>query len=117
MHGRGADTCTEARPGHNGALVTSAPVLCSGEAHPVNEQRFPLSHQYERHCAHKADASCPVHPGWAMPHNKASVRRIGLYHFVTRSREDFAAKISRAGGTNSQPKTWEFFERWARCAP
>ena len=32
-------------------------------------------------------------------------------HYVTRSREDFADKAKRGGGTNPKPKTWDFFNK------
>jgi hypothetical protein len=95
--------------------ITCASV-CSGEAHPVNEKRYPLNHMQEDCAAEsKGLKACPWHPGWTLPHRLASVDIIGLFHFVTRSLEDYRTKMARAGGTNPKPKPIEFFDNWNRC--
>ena len=45
----------------------------------------------------------------------ATVSKIALFHYVTRSRQDFEVK-SRRGGGNGNPKTWSFFDATERCA-
>jgi hypothetical protein len=39
---------------------------------------------------------------------KPSLRRIALYHYVTKSKEEFAQKIARSSPT-CKPKTWQLF--------
>lgn len=63
----------------------------------------------------RATRPCPWHPGWTLPHRLASVDIIGLFHFVTRSLEDYRTKMARAGGTNPKPKPIDFFDNWNRC--
>lgn len=92
---------------------TEGPVR-RGQAHPVNEQRYPLSHQYL--CSGEPGSSCSVDPGWRFPTEQSSVERLGLYHFVTRSRADFATKIARGPGDSPTPKAWSFFEDAASYA-
>jgi hypothetical protein len=46
----------------------------------------------------------------------ARIERVALFHFVTRSRVDFAAKMARGAGSGGRPKAWNFFIGVARCA-
>jgi hypothetical protein len=55
-------------------------------------------------------------PGWRLPHRLASVQRVALFHFVTRSREDFRKKIARGGGASTTAKRMDFFNSWSMCA-
>lgn len=45
-----------------------------------------------------------------------SVDKVALFHFTTKSHEDFAAKLSRGSAMTHRGKNWRFFERVARCA-
>jgi hypothetical protein len=43
------------------------------------------------------------------------VERVALFHFTTRSREDFDRKSVRGGGANPVGKPIEFFNQYQRC--
>ena len=45
-----------------------------------------------------------------------TVAKIVLFHFVTKSLEDFALKQQRGGGLNHNGKPQTFFDHYARCA-
>jgi hypothetical protein len=45
-----------------------------------------------------------------------SIERIAIFHYVTRSAADFAAKRARGGGQNRDGKPWSFFDEIAKCA-
>jgi hypothetical protein len=53
---------------------------------------------------------CALHHGSDL-HGRAgaTVDKLALFHYVTRSKEDFAIKMARKGG-NRGPKTWHFFQ-------
>jgi hypothetical protein len=71
----------------------------------VNEQRYPLGHLVNG-----------VPKPWMDNSNLATVARLALFHYVTRSLEDFQIKILRSGGSGKS-KTMGFFEGIKRCAP
>ena len=48
-------------------------------------------------------------------HSSASVTRVALFHFTTKSEADFAAKLDRGSAMTHRGKNWSFFERVARC--
>jgi hypothetical protein len=74
----------------------------------VNEQRHPLGY----------DVNGIPNP-FTDPNqgsNLASVGRVALFHYVTRSLEDFKIKSLRAGGSGAS-KQMDFFESMKKCAP
>lgn len=90
---------------------------CRGMAHPVNENRYAVAHTYALSCPKKkATGACPLHPGHRMAPEQASVDVLALFHYATRSLEDFRIKQSRGGGVNKMPKPQGFYDYWARCA-
>jgi hypothetical protein len=85
-------------------------------AHPVNENRYAVAHSYNLHCPKKqARGACRLHPGHVMAPEQASVNVLALFHYATRSLEDFQIKQRRAGGNNAVPKPQSFYAHWARC--
>jgi hypothetical protein len=71
----------------------------------VNEQRYPLGHLVSG-----------VPKPWMEKDDMASVARMALFHYVTRSLEDFHIKMLRAGGSG-KAKNIGFFGGIERCAP
>jgi hypothetical protein len=60
------------------------------------------------------DECCSTMPG-AM-NRKPSVHRVALYHYATKSWEDFAAKMKRGSGMSRSAKTKAYFDNLAECA-
>jgi hypothetical protein len=92
---------------------------CRGMSHPVNERFVPMPHFVQEECikGHPDSFSevCRPYPGWALSKDKASVDRIALFHYTTRSLEDFHIKQARAGGNNPNGKPDSYFNVMARC--
>lgn len=90
----------------------------------VNEGHHPIQHTYgisRKDCkgaTPKPGCGLTAGSGMQLSMNLATVDRVALVHYVTRSREDFAMKQSRKGGVNGREgKTWSFFNTYERCAP
>lgn len=85
----------------------------------MNEKRLPLGHQYGVTPARCRDGYttryCMPMPTASLPRSKASVERIALFHYTTRSWEDFEMKMERAGGLNPRGKGVGYFKFWAKC--
>ena len=45
----------------------------------------------------------------------ASVERVALMHYGTKSREDFEVKVARGPGGHGGAKKLDYFERLAQC--
>jgi hypothetical protein len=45
------------------------------------------------------------------------VDTVALFHYATKSREDFAAKVARGSAMSAAVKRWEWFDQLAECAP
>lgn len=100
---------------------------CSrGDAVPVNEQRWPLNMHFGDYSSAGAHCSppfngihCHVTPAAQMYRvtsgAEPSVARVALFHYVTRSRDDFAAKHARGSGMSRTGKSWVFFEAITKC--
>jgi hypothetical protein len=71
-----------------------------------------------------ADPDCSLHPNtrqcYLVPSSsyreEASADHIALYHYVTKSREDFALKQARGSGMSAAMKDDTFFKRLTKCA-
>jgi hypothetical protein len=81
-------------------------VVCRSFSTTVNEQRYPLGH---------TPNGIPK-PWTRRKLNVASAKRLALFHYVTRSLEDFQIKSARAGGDGVH-KPLTFFESMERCVP
>jgi hypothetical protein len=81
----------------------------------VNEQRYPVGYQYPDHCHNRAGPGCKFHPVAMMPEHLASVDRVVLYHYCTKSLEDYKIKSSRAGGNNPVGKPMSFYYAIEKC--
>jgi hypothetical protein len=46
----------------------------------------------------------------------AHIERVALFHYTTKSREDFAHKVAR-GANGPRVKDWTFFASMQKCAP
>lgn len=57
---------------------------------------------------------CTGAPGFNAP--TQPIAKVALFHYITRSREDFAVKRSRGGGL-TKIRTWEEFDNFDECAP
>lgn len=57
---------------------------------------------------------CTACPGFRAP-SPAPMARIALFHYITRSREDYEIKRNRGGGS-TKIRTWEEFEEFDKCA-
>jgi hypothetical protein len=53
---------------------------------------------------------------WVLDDTHRSVDRLALFHYATRSREDFAIKQTRGGGNTRVGKSWSYFDILSRCA-
>lgn len=58
---------------------------------------------------------CTVCPGFRAP-NPAPIGKVALFHYITRSREDYEIKRSRGGGS-TKVRTWEEFDEFDKCGP
>jgi hypothetical protein len=81
----------------------------------VNEQRYALGH-YSPPCQERPGHKCHFYPRALMPSSLASVERVALFHYCTRSLEDFRIKSARAGGNNPKGKPLSFFQAMEQCA-
>lgn len=99
-------------------------VAFRGDASPVNERRLPVPMLYvgtPSQCAEpgRHPAACALTAGSRLSRRRGAVptvERVALFHYITRSRADFAVKAARGGGASGRPKTWPFFDGVARSA-
>jgi hypothetical protein len=90
-------------------------VMCRAFSTAVNEQRYALGH-YSPPCQERPGHECHFYPRALMPSSLASVERVALFHYCTRSLEDFRIKSARAGGNNPKGKPLSFFQAMEQCA-
>ena len=87
----------------------------------MNEKHVALPYRYGPHdglCPnHRPTTVCKLNPGSLFKQREASVERLALFHYTTKSEEDFRIQPQRRGGINSTPKPQSFFLTWAKCAP
>lgn len=86
--------CTKVPP------AVSSAAAASGAPPKIRQQRG------GRFCDNPPGFNARTHP----------IKKIALFHYITRSREDFAIKRTRGGGT-TRVRTWEEFEEFDKCAP
>ena len=90
-------------------------------ASAVNEKHLPIGYQYgmaHMKCANSLSLPfCEPIPRASTRMNQATWDRIVVFHYTTRSLEDFELKQKRAGGQNKAGKPIEQFYFWAECAP
>jgi len=97
---------------------------CRDGKHAVNEERRDIRPRYKVVCLPDAAAALRGDPGDVARcyhdagslRNPASVATAALFHFTTKSQQDFDAKLSRGSAMTHRGKNWSFFERVARCA-
>jgi hypothetical protein len=96
---------------------------CRNDAHAVGENFKPIPHLKEaiKECPEEGhnesafDVECHNIPGPTRRTKK--VQRIALFHYVTRSWEDFEAKMARGGGNRkNNSKTKSFFDEVQKYA-
>ena len=88
---------------HDRVMFTSTAPAYSSKA-PAGEMPGPNKHGLFRY---------PV-PGFMM--SPPVIKRIALYHYITKSRQDFVDKRSRGSGT-AKVRTWDEFEDVASYVP
>ena len=94
---------------------------CRGQAHAVNEARYPLAHGYHRHngdsckLTDASDEPCILRTATLTTKLQASAEKIVLFHYATKSMEDFLAKRARGSGNKALGRPTSFFERWRKC--
>lgn len=64
----------------------------------------------------EAQSCCHRMPGATADRAAATVDSAALFHYVTRSAEDFAAKAQRGSGMSNRVRKWQMFEAIHRCA-
>ena len=85
--------------------------LCKHRARPITaahcraQAAFKPTSHFEKCCY-----SMPAATSQA-----ASVERVALYHFATKSWQDFSVKMQRGSGMSKSAKTAEYFNDLARC--
>lgn len=103
--------------------------MCSsgrGESTSVNEHRYPIGWEasVDPGCKVVRQSEfrnprdylvCKAFPKSSLKrpkyHRPASADRIGLFHYVVRSQEDFVTKISKSViGMGGSPKTMDYFD-------
>jgi hypothetical protein len=104
---------------------------CRGQASSINEHRHPLGWLSSKDVGCKSvdrdgrDPSqygcCLAHPNSGLKNKSygrlASADKIGLFHYVTRSKEDYLIKIGKSViGIGGSPKKLEYFSLVERCA-
>ena len=90
----------------------------------MNEQRIPIPHGYWRRSGAACTATdldtpddpCVLQPASFTGKWQASVDKIVLFHYGTKSLEDFHAKQARGGGTRPSGRPISFFRHWNKCA-
>lgn len=89
----------------------------------VNELRYPLEIYCHVPRQYKVVGEClesmwNAWTGFSIDEDyKRSVDRVALYHYATRSREDFDIKSARGGGTNRTPKGLTYWHALQECVP
>ena len=77
-------------------------------------------------CADAAALPKPQQPRWfssccySMPaasYSNPTVDRVALFHYATKSWEDFEVKMARGSGMSTQDKDSSYFDAIKRCAP
>ena len=84
-------------------LSTITADICASEA----AKKTPFE-QFSTCCYSMPAALAREHP---------SVERVALFHYATKSREDFNGKMARGSGMSKRSKTAEYFDGLAECAP
>lgn len=107
-------------------------VYIRGQASSVNEHRFPLGWSANRDIGcqnvdrdgrdRREYVACKPRPNSALKnkvHGRvASADKVGLFHYVTRSKDDYLAKIGKSViGLGGSPKKLEYFDLIARWTP
>lgn len=126
--------CSRAQPGSilrccKHSLIQAA----SSKPHPscalfrnnkrsVDEHRRPMPWRYPIPTActdgtiQNPNVNLDCRPLPHMQKRPASVDHIALFHYITRSREDFERKVERGGG-GGKHRNWGHFNRVQKCAP
>lgn len=82
----------------------------------MNEARRPLPQRMSEGCFDpESTRRCTSFPASRLPESQASAERIALFHYVTRSKQDFETKQRRGGGNNPVGKNNAFFEHYQMC--
>ena len=58
---------------------------------------------------------CPPWPRWAS-HKHVAIKRVALFHYILKSREDFEIKSARGGGVRGSGKPMSYWEKFTACA-
>jgi hypothetical protein len=61
------------------------------------------------------DKCCSWMPGAL--NRSPTVERIALFHYATKSWEDFSSKMKRGSGMSKSTKTLSYFQQLEQCAP
>jgi hypothetical protein len=102
--------------------------LCSSNRLAVNEVFQPIRRVWKvTGAARRAgltDVDCRAHPDarscFQTPGallKPPAAEKVALFHYATKSREDFKRKLTRGSGMSKATKDWSYFEELVGCAP
>lgn len=100
---------------------------CRGGLQSVDELERPVPLQDTVLCAphaaaagRRAAAQPPprsrCHRDAGFQRSSASVTRVALFHYATKSEQDFVVKVQRGSAMKKTGKPWSFFHQVQRCA-
>jgi hypothetical protein len=86
----------------------------------VNEERHAVPYHHENLCnlgrGAELRGNCHSSPGFQLPSSQRSIKRIALFHYATRSLQDFNMKMLRKGANGGPGKSMPFFDMVNRHA-
>ena len=113
----------ECREGRS-SITERGVALSTVEWRPTAECRPPVSTITSEICTNEAAKPRPFSAFeaccFSMPtalNRAASVDSVALFHYATKSRADFRAKMERGSGMSKSTKTMDYFENLQQCAP
>lgn len=59
----------------------------------------------------------PCHLDAGFQRSQATAAKIGIFHYTTKSRQDFEVKVHRGSAMRETGKPWSFFDQIDKCVP
>ena len=94
--------------------------MCRNNRPAVNEKgaklewRVPIPEACTDGTIAEPDKTLDCRPVPHMRSTPATAKHIAVFHYLTKSRAEFAAKVERGGGAGNH-RTWREFEKYQKC--
>jgi hypothetical protein len=80
----------------------------------VDELHEQIPFRRSRVCSGQGSTG-PCHPDAGFMKRSASVQRAAIFHYTTKSHEDFERKVARGSAIRENGKGWDFFGAMVTC--